>query len=450
VSDIRDPHEAERLAFEEPDAYLKRREFLQRAAMTAGLGAAMGLTLDPETLVAEAATQQRRKPLPGPRNLPIDTFVIVMMENRSFDHHFGWVPHADGRQAGLSYTDPNGVSHSTYPLAPDFQGCGHPIPGHLWNQARVQFDNGKCDGFLAQGSGNDVFAIGYYREKDLTFTPQLVHEFTTCDRYFSSLLASTNPNRAYAHAAQSYGQKFLVQIPGDGAPQFPPTTPGLPANTNIEAALARKGLRATTFYSDDNYAAMWGPKNVKYSAPIAEFFERCGRGTLPQLCFVDPRLNSGAEETGTSSDGHPVSDIRTAEAFVSDAVNAFIHSAHWKRGALFYVCDEWGGFFDHVPPPSVPDARRSSDLDNDFGQMGFRVPAVVVSPYARRGAVAHTRFGHESILKMVEYRYGLKPLTTRDAKANNIGLAFNFRQKPRKAPTLKAAPHWISQACPST
>ena len=450
VEQSRPRNEAEEcLAAEHPDEHLRRREFLERTARVVGAGAGAAAALGPEALVALAAgTQARAAALPRPRKVPVDTFVVLMMENRSFDHYLGWLPKADGRQAGLSYVDAHGVRHATHPLAPDFQGCGHLIPGHLWNQARVQFAGGRCDGFLAAGSGNDTYAIGYYRERDLPFTPHLVREFTTCDRWFASLLASTNPNRAYAHAAQSYGQKYLLAIPGDGEPQFP-TPPGFPANTSIEGALARRGLKGMTFYSDDNYAALWGPKGERRSAPIYEFFRRCGAGKLPALSFVDPRLSSFGEVTGTSNDDHTYGDVRTAEAFISDVVHAFVNSPHWRRGVLFVVFDEWGGFFDHVRPPSVPDIRQSRNLNDDFGQMGFRVPGIVISPYARRGRVVHTRFGHESILKLVEYRYGLRPLTRRDAKANNAGLALDFSQQPRKPPSLPTPPHRISQPCPS-
>jgi len=438
-----------RLAAEHPGEHLRRREFLERTAAVIGASAGVAAVLGPDALVANAARLEARAArLPSPRNMPVDTFVVLMMENRSFDHYLGWLPGADGRQAGLSYVDADGVSQATHPLAPDFQGCGHPTPGHLWNEGRVQFAGGRCDGFLASGSGNDTYAIGYYRQRDLPFTPHLVREFTTCDRWFASLLASTNPNRAYAHAAQSYGQKYLLAIPGDGEPQFP-TPPGFPANTTIEAALARRGKQGMTFYSDDNYAAMWGPRGERRSAPIYECFQRCGAGTLPALSFVDPRLNSAAEATGTSNDDHTYGDVRTAEAFISDVVHAFIESPHWKRGVLFVTFDEWGGFFDHVRPPSVPDIRQSRDLDNDFGQMGFRVPAIVISPYARRRRIIHTRFGHESILKLVEYRYGLRHLTRRDAKANNAGLALDFHQMPRKPPSLPTPPHRISQPCVS-
>src|ERR671939_288424 len=113
MADLRDPAEAERLEYEHPESYMRRRDFLERLAVGAGMAAGLGTVLDPETLVAEAARHQRRPRLPKPRNMPIDTFVVLMMENRSFDHYLGWLPGADGRQAGLSYTDKQGnVKHT--------------------------------------------------------------------------------------------------------------------------------------------------------------------------------------------------------------------------------------------------------------------------------------------------------------------------------------------------
>src|ERR1700683_133025 len=116
MTDLRDPYEAERLEATEPEAFHSRREFLQRTAAGAGLAAGLGLILDPDTVVAAAARRQRRTSIPSPRTLPIDTFVVLMMENRSFDHYLGWLPGADGRQAGLTFTDSVGEPSSTYPL----------------------------------------------------------------------------------------------------------------------------------------------------------------------------------------------------------------------------------------------------------------------------------------------------------------------------------------------
>jgi phospholipase C len=135
---------------------------------------------------------------------------------------------------------------------------------------------------------------------------------------------------------------------------------------------------------------------------------------------------------------------------MSDVVHAFMESPQWKRGALFIVYDEWGGFFEHVVPPRVPDDRNDLDINKDYGQMGFRVPAVLVSPYARRGHVDHTQWGFESILKMIRYRYGLAPLTKRDSYARNIARAFDFGSKPPLGlPSLPDPANVISQPCGS-
>ena len=170
MADLRDPLVAERLRAESPDEYLRRREFLERAALTAGLASSFATVLSPEALVAEAARRQRRVKLPSPRNMPIDTIVVLMMENRSFDHYLGWLPNADGRQAGLTYTDKQGRPFATHRLTPDFQGCAFEDPDHSWDGGREQLNGGRMDGFL-RVEDNDEFAVGYYAEGDLGVHP---------------------------------------------------------------------------------------------------------------------------------------------------------------------------------------------------------------------------------------------------------------------------------------
>src|SRR4051812_17901224 len=148
MTDLRDPQAAERLAHEAPDEFLRRRDFLGRTAAAAGMAAGMATVLSPTTLVAEAARKQRKAALPSPRNLPIDTFVVLMMENRSFDHYLGWMPNADGMQAGLTYVDAAGQQHTTARLAPDYQGCEHPDPDHSWEGGRQQVNGGAIGGLL--------------------------------------------------------------------------------------------------------------------------------------------------------------------------------------------------------------------------------------------------------------------------------------------------------------
>ncbi len=432
MSDLRDPLEAERLVTEAPEAFHTRRDFLKRTAVTAGLTASMGLVLDPDTLVAQAARRQREVALPSPRNLPIDTFVVLMMENRSFDHYLGWLPGADGRQAGLQFTDKQGQAHATHRLTTDFQGCAFLDPDHSWEGGRTELDGGKMDGFLKAAS--DVFSIGYYTGDDLPFTPHVAQAYTAFDRFFCSLLSSTYPNREYMHAAQSYGRTDNSTPSGDG---FPDST--------IFAALSKAGVSNHYYYTDIPVSALWGSAGLSRSSQIQSFYEQAAAGTLPALSFVDPAFNG--EDQGTSGDEHPHGDVRVGQAFVADVVHAFIESPQFARGALFIIYDEWGGFFDHVVPPRVPDLRTSRDLSKDFGQMGFRIPAVTVSPYARRGHVDHSIYGFESILKMIRYRYGLPPLTPRDLYANNIAAAFDFAHPNTTPPPLPSPQTVIASAC---
>jgi phospholipase C len=435
MSDIRSPHEAERLLAVAPDAYHTRRDFLKRTAVTAGLAAGMGLVLDPDVVVAEAARRQREVKLPSPRNLPIDTFVVLMMENRSFDHYLGWLPGADGRQAGLEFSNAKGQKFSTHRLN-FFQSCDFEDPDHSWDGGRTELDGGRMDGFLR--SDSDVFSIGYYEEADVPFMPHAAKAFTAFDRFFCSLLGPTYPNREYMHSGQSYGMmdnSLPINSKGLG---FPDTT--------IFNSLSQAGVSNRYFYTDIPISALWGTAGLSRSGQVQEYYERAAAGTLPALSFIDPAFQG--EDQGTSGDEHPLADIRVGQAFVADIVHAFLSSPQYKRGALFIVYDEWGGFFDHVVPPRVPDLRASANLKNDFGQMGFRIPAVAVSPYARRGHVDHSIYGFESILKMIRYRYGRPPLTPRDLYANNIASAFDFESKPNyEIPPLPSPPEVIASAC---
>jgi phospholipase C len=181
---------------------------------------------------------------------------------------------------------------------------------------------------------------------------------------------------------------------------------------------------------------------------------------------VDPPFRDGSGGDGLSADEHPLGDVRLGQAFQADVVNAFVNSPCYRRGALFVIYDEWGGFFDHVRPPRVWDDRSSNNLDEDFGQMGFRVPAVAVSPYSRRERkrwpwerdrdgwrhdrgfkVDHGQYAHESILKFISYRFGLGDLTTRMKLANNIGRSFEWQRPDFEVPKLPDPPEIVTQAC---
>jgi phospholipase C len=348
--------------------------------------------------------------LPMPARSGIDHVVVVMMENRSFDHLLGWLPGADAREAGLTYVDGTGVAHETYPLAPRFDGCDHPDPEHSYAAARVEYNHGACDGFLKTGS-NDLLPIGYFRRADLPFLGEAAVAWTVCDRYFAALLGPTYPNRLYLHAGVTDRLDDTLSLVG------------LPT---IWDRLAAKGLRGGYYFGNVPFIALFGGRYNAISHSHAAFFAQCRSGRLPQVCFVDPAFTVPGLVIGT--DDHPPADIRAGETFLNSVYRAVISSPAWPRTLLVITFDEWGGFFDHVPPPPAPDVKP------DYMQRGFRVPCLLVSPYARRGHVAHTLYDHTSILKLIEWRWNLKPLSVRDAHANNLAGALDLGRPNLQAP----------------
>src|SRR5215207_4915620 len=399
---------------------LRRRDFLQRAAYAAGLAGAASV-LPADVILREAATAEaKRARLPRPRNIEIDHFVLVMMENRSFDHYFGWLSDvADGVQQQTFRDAATGQDVATQhasALEADFQGCGPPDPGHGWESGRAQLK----DGFLAEGSGNDIFALSYYNEGELQFIHEAAKRHTLYDRFFCSALTSTWPNRYYKWSAQAGGRKTNAPPVETGGNQWP---------TIFDRALARN-LSATYFNSDLPFSAVWGARGLSWTRPLEAYYQACATGTLPNISIVDPPFRDGGGGDGLSADEHPHGDVRLGQAWQADVIRAFVESKHYRRGALFLIYDEWGGFFDHVRPPRVPDERASRNLEEDWGQMGFRIPAVAISPYTRRKRggprvrVSHETLGFESILKLIAYRFGLAPTTVRERYATNIGRTF--------------------------
>jgi phospholipase C len=157
---------------------------------------------------------------------------------------------------------------------------------------------------------------------------------------------------------------------------------------------------------------------VPIGRPVESFFLDCATRSLPDVAFVDPRFED--EGSGTSGDDHPHADVRNGEAFLYSVYRAVTTSPAWPRTLLILNFDEWGGFFDHVPPPTrplPPATRAAGDTD---GRLGFRVPCVLISPWAQRAHVSTRAYDHTSVLRLIESRFGLQPLTVRDAQANDL------------------------------
>jgi phospholipase C len=305
-------------------------------------------------------------------------------------------------------------------------------PNHSYEGGRVEFNGGACDGWLKPGANpNDTYSIGYYQQNDLGFLGQAAPAWTVCDNYYSAIMAETYPNRFMQHSAQT------DRITNSMTLSILPT---------IWDRLAAGGYSRRYYFVDAPFLALWGTKYIEISKPFETFLTDCRTGSLPNVSFIDPKFLD--EDTGTSADDHPHADIRDGEQFLNQVYNAIRTSPNWSSTVLVINFDEWGGFYDHVPPPvrlPVPPIQAAAgDLD---GRIGFRVPCVIISPMARRGYVAKKRYDHTSVLKMIEWRFGLAPLTERDRDANNLAETLDFAHPHLTCDAYTVPSGYVSPPC---
>jgi phospholipase C len=446
---------------------LTRRGFLKLT------GASAGLALTGTNVFSRSA-------LASPARFPkgsngVEHVVILMMENRSFDHFLGWLPEADGRH-DLVFQAPDGNFYPNYPLAPDFQGCGYSDPDHSWEGFLVQHNFGKMDGFLMRPTAPagfpgvtlaraNTFPIGFYtnfhhdqhgkRRKEVPDLPvigALAEQYTVLDRYFCSFAGETFPNRFYQHAARTdrdHNNENISVLPSIWDMLSPvPNTQGIPTGGY--------------FFRDLPFLALWGLKYFPFWHPFApgdtdalgipvrtpSFLDVVAQGNLPNVSFLDPAFN--VEGNGTSADDHPLADIRLGERFIADAYHALADAGYLDNTVFIVTFDEWGGFYDHVPPPHVIDDTNPANVDHsgdsttptdgrlvpDYTQLGFRVPAIVVSNLAADRVVHHGPFEHASTLKFIESTFGLPSLTARDANARDLGEVLERRPREHGRPVV--------------
>jgi phospholipase C len=392
-------------------------DLTRRQVLVGTAAAATGVVTSRAAAIgASAAARTSRPALPSPTASGIDHIVFLCMENRSFDHYLGWLPGAAGRQSGLSYPDDQGLLHATHHLT-ERQGCGFNDPDHSYEGGRLQYAGGRLDGF--RKGTNDDFALGYYTKDDLPFYGSFVEQATVFDKWFAPILGPTYPNRFYTHAAHT-----------DRVTNTSRTT-NLPT---IWDSLAAAGVPATYYFSDLPFLVLWGEKYLPISKPIGSFFTQAAGGTLPQFSYLDPFFLG--EDQGGSNDDHPHADIHRGQAFVSSVANAIAQSPLWSRTALVITYDEWGGFFDHVKPPVLPDDHVTGEGEYDHSQAGFRVPSFLMSPFAPRGGIESAVCDHTSALRFVQWRFGLQPLSARDRNAFNLAESLDFRRPRLDVPTL--------------
>ena len=391
-----------------------RREFIAGAAAAAAGGLVLPGCGNDNTATATSPAMAGGA-LPNPADAGFDHVVVVMMENRSFDHFMGWVPGADGVQAGVTLKDSNGDSHDSFDLAPSYQNCDLADPDHTYAGGRTEIDDGKMDGFLLTQPPGDKFPIGYYTADSLPFFKGCADNWTICDRYFSGILALTTPNRIYMHA---------------GATDRISNTVAISSLPTIWDRMLSVGKSVKYYYTDVSYTSFWGSKYKSFSKKYTmdSFAADMAAGPLPDLMFVDNVGNTLNEGGAISIDDHPYADIRNGQAFLNAVYNAIRNNPSWERTLMIINYDEWGGFYDHVPPPFAPVSDAETALGND-GRLGCRVPCVLIGPLAKRGHVEHMQFDPNSILNMLAWRFGFEPLGVR-GDSNNIALALDFANPP--------------------
>jgi len=393
----------------------------------------------------------------------IDHVVVLMQENRSFDEYFGMLkaydPTLDVEPLSLDASNPNPSGGPPVKVFHQTLLCDSEDVAHGWPASHQQWNNGANDGFTTTNIDDDATvenphldpngrrAMGYYTEQEIPYYYQLYSTFAIGDRYFSSLLGPTYPNRFYLLSGTSYI---------DTDQQFAETTNRMPMaaddfkgrsifNSLDEAGITWKvygSQPVLTFANEYAYARNHVPPLV---TNINQYYADAAAGTLPQVAFVDPVFIAAKN---VQSDEHPVANIQVGQKFSHDVIDALMTSPNWASSALFLTYDEHGGYYDHVGPPPAPlpspdPGNPGQDLHppqpshqpfGTFDRYGFRVPAVVVSPFAKSHFVSHVVHDHASVLHFIETRFNLPPLTNRTALADPMLEFFDFANPPFTTP----------------
>jgi phospholipase C len=308
--------------------------------------------------------------------------------------------------------------------------------------------------------------MGYYDWTDLNYYYFMASSFATSDRWFSPAMSRSGPNREYLMAATSQGDAYPIGTDSNDQSLLTATT--------IFQKLQAKGISWKIYVNTKNTSCdsnptpqclltlsyvqnfQWGqtiptsyPQNL---ATMAQYTSDLQNGTLPQVALIEPASAAGLDEHGSDSDQYPI-NIQLGAIYVSSLINQLMKSPSWKDSAFILTFDEYGGLYDHVAPHSAvnPDGITPQDLlpndictsgtgpTCDFTYTGYRVPLIVVSPYAKRHYVSHTVMDYTAIAKFIETRFQLSSLTKRDAAQRSMAEFFNFNLPPWMTPPIPPA-----------
>lgn len=432
-------------------------------------------------------------PPPTPQGITaVNHVVIILQENRSFDHYFGQM---------TAFRQANGIPINGSPATIEDESAGtfsnfSPATGaniasyHTgsvctedltpdWTESHKNFDrlnpagasaSSPMDGFVSLAFQISQFAstlgihmtdqdghrvMGFFNANDLNYYYFMASQFAIDDHFFAPVPGNTPVTRHFLMAATSQG--FVHNGPGPG---------GLTAKTIFQeldsAGVSWKIYSAEktpfSFLQDFAYFNQSGvPAHV---VPIAQYFTDAGAGKLPSVSFIEPGLHDGLSEHPSNFDpnhpqlGEPAINVQAGAQFASKLINAVMQGPSWTDSVIFFAHDEGGGTFDHVSPMAVPSPDGIKPLDllpndvqgTDFTITGSRVPNIVISPFAKKNFVSHTPMDYTAYLRFIEARWGLPTLTARDAFMPDMTEFFDFTGKPWATPPTPPAQN-MSGAC---
>jgi phospholipase C len=397
----------------------------------------------------------------------IKHIIVMLQENRSFDSYFGQLQNyaqntkgLAGYQINAGY-DPNillptnGSAIGNGPLAHPFHMITERTENlsPAWDESHFDIDQQKDGTFkmdrfaetthsVTHTFDNDgLRAIGFYDQTDLPYYYDLATDFATSDSFHSSVLANTQLNRQYMFCATTQGRIF--PSPGGHTPWTCPTIFSSLQTAGVNWIYYNKdGIVLANFSDYVNNDAIRGRANHNVSQLFTTLASPTADQDLPSFVWID----SGSG--GSGLDEHPDNNVQNGAAYVKTIIDALMKSSAWADSIFILAYDEGGGLYDHVPPFTVPAPDNNppqlgtNDLPGDFTLSGFRVPIIVVSPFAKPHFVSHTNRELTSILKLVETRFNLPPLTARDAAADDMTEFFDFVNPPAflTPPPLAAQP----------
>lgn len=350
----------------------------------------------------------------GPDELlaPIDTIVVLCMENRSFDHYLGGSlalvegrPDIEGLTGNESNPAPNGPPVTVFQMS----NLEPEDPPHGWDEMHANWNNGANDGFVIEHAGPSQHEVmGYYVRSQIPIHHALADDYVVCNHNHAALLGPTWPNRFYLHGATSNGRTSNLPVTG-----FDPIFDVLE-----DAGISHRNYHHSVAWATGGYFKLSG--NDDYD----QFKADAAAGTLPAFSIIDPEFFGGG-----ANDDHPSNaQVPLAQLLIADVYATLAASPQWSSCLFIVTYDENGGFYDHVPPPATV------DLDPEFAQLGFRIPGLVAGPYVRTGCAVNTTLEHVSVISTLTRRFGLPSFNARAAATNDYSSVIDPEAVKNRAP----------------